>query len=175
MRQVFRRGPWQQHAWYAAEMRRLSLLAWIIAFKAFKAITLTALGTALVMTRRDDPVDLLMRAALAIHLPLTSELFDRALRFAMNLSTSKQVALGITAYGYAVLMGSEGVALYLRKPWARWFTIGATSSLLPIELYEIVREVHPVRVLVLLANIAIVVYLFKRKELFESKSSERDD
>jgi uncharacterized membrane protein (DUF2068 family) len=158
-----------QHAWYAAAVRcPSSLLAWIIAFKAFKAITLMALGIALLATRHGDPVDLLMRGALAIHLPLTSTLFDRALRFALNLSMGKQIALGITAFGYAVLMGSEGVALYLRKPWARWFTIGATSSLLPIELYEIVRDVHLVRVIVLLANVAIVVYLLRRKALFEA-------
>jgi uncharacterized membrane protein (DUF2068 family) len=153
--------------------RPSSLLAWIIAFKAFKTIALTALSIALLATRHDDPVDLLMRGALAIHLPLTSALFDRALRFALNLSVGKQIALAITAFGYAVLMGSEGVALYLRKPWARWFTIGATSSLLPIELYEIVREVHPLRVIVLLANVAIVVYLLKRRELFESGSGQR--
>jgi uncharacterized membrane protein (DUF2068 family) len=147
-------------------MRRLSPLAWIIAFKAFKVVTLTALGVVLLTNRHDDPVDLLTRAATAIHLPLTSRLFDRALQFALNLSVGKQVALAVTARGYAVLMGSEGVALYMRKPWARWFTIGATASLMPLELYEIAREVHPVRVLILLANIAIVVYLFKRKELF---------
>lgn len=144
-----------------------SLLAWIVAFKAFKSITLLALGIALLATRHDDPVDLLTRAALAIHLPLTSSLFDRALRFALNLSIGKQTALAITAFGYSALMGSEGVALYLRKPWARWFTIGATGSLLPIEVYEILRELHPVRVIVLLANVAILVYLVERKELFE--------
>jgi uncharacterized membrane protein (DUF2068 family) len=151
-------------------VRSPSPLAWIIAFKALKAIMLISLGSALLATRHDDPVDLLMRGALAIHLPLTSMLFDRALRFALNLSVRKQIGLAITAFGYAVLMGSEGVALYRRKPWARWFTIGATSSLLPIELYEIVREVHPVRVVVLLANVAIVAYLFRRKELFASAS-----
>jgi uncharacterized membrane protein (DUF2068 family) len=153
--------------------RPSSLLAWIIAFKAFKAITLMTLGIALLATRNSDPVDLLMRGALAIHLPLTSTLFDRALRFALNLSIGKQIALAITALGYAVLMGSEGIALYFRKPWARWFTIGATSSLLPIELYEIAREVHPIRVVVLLANVAIVAYLFRRKELFQSASGPR--
>jgi len=105
---------------------------------------------------------------MTIHLPLSSTLFDRALSFALSLSVRKQIALGITAFGYAALMGSEGAALYLRKPWARWFTIAATSSLLPIEVYEIVREVHPIRVLVLAINIAIVIYLWERKELFES-------
>jgi uncharacterized membrane protein (DUF2068 family) len=147
---------------------RGSALAWIVAFKAFKAVTLLALGITLLATRHDDPVGLLTRLALAVHLPLSSRLFDRALSLALNLTVARQIALAVTAFGYAVLMGSEGLALYLRKPWARWFTIGATSSLLPIEAYEIVQHVHLLRVLVLLANVAIVVYLFRRRELFDA-------
>jgi uncharacterized membrane protein (DUF2068 family) len=125
------------------------------------------LGTALLATRRDDPVDVLYRLALAVHLPLSSALFDRALRFALNLSIAKQTVLAVTAFGYAILMGTEGIGLYLRKSWARWFTIIATGSLLPIEVYEIVRELHAVRVIVLLLNAAIVVYLARRKDAFE--------
>ena len=52
--------------------RRDGLLAWIIAFKAFKAVTLTALGIALVAAHRSDPVEDLVRLAIAVHLPLTS-------------------------------------------------------------------------------------------------------
>ncbi len=147
--------------------QRAGLLPWIIAFKAFKAVTLAALGIALLTTRRSDPVDLLVRAALAVHLPLTSRLFERVLAFLADLTITRRTALAISAFAYATLMATEGVALYLRKPWARWFTIIATSSLLPIEVYEIAREVPPIRVLVLVANVAVVVYLFKRKEVFE--------
>ena len=93
-------------------------------------------------------------------------MFARALVFANNLTTTKQTALALTAFGYAALMGTEGVALYLRKPWARWLTIVATSSLIPIEAYEIAREVHPLRVLILIVNVAIVVYLWNHEELF---------
>lgn len=150
-------------------MQRGSLLPWIVAFKAFKAATLTMLGTALLATRGSDPVDLLTRAALAVHLPLTSQLFSRAVEVGWKLTVQKQTALGLTAFGYAMLMGSEGVAIWLRKPWARWFTIVATSSLVPFEIYEIVREEHLIRVVVLLANIAIVVYLYRRKELFDAR------
>src|SRR5262249_50490028 len=121
----------------SAQMRRVSPLAWIIAFKAFKAVTLTALGAVLLATRHEDPVDVLTRLALAVHMPLSSELFDRAMKFALNLTVRKQTAIAVTAFGYAALMGSEGVALYLRKPWARWFTVGATSSMLP---YRSVRD-----------------------------------
>ena len=147
--------------------RRTGLLFWIIALKVLKAALLTALGIALLTTRRSDPVTLVMRLALTIHLPLTSRVLDRAIAFLSTLTISKQTTLALTAFAYAVLMAAEGVALYLRKPWARWFTIVATSSLIPIEMYEIVRELHAVRVVVLLVNIGLVVYLWRRKDIFK--------
>jgi uncharacterized membrane protein (DUF2068 family) len=146
--------------------RRDGLLPWIIAFKAFKAVTLTALGIALVAAHRSDPVEALVRLAIAVHLPLTSRLFQRLAQSTGDLTPTKETALALTAFGYATLMGTEGVALYLRRPWARWFTIIATSSLIPFEIYAIIREVDPIRVLVLVANIGIVVYLWQRKEMF---------
>ena len=147
--------------------RRGALLPWIIAFKALKAVTLTALGVALLATRRADPVDVLVRVALAVHLPVSSELFDRAVTFATHLTVGTQTALAITAFGYAALMGTEGVGLSLRKRWARWFTIIATSSLIPIEIYEIVCDPHAGRIVVLVLNVLIVMYLLRRKEVFD--------
>jgi uncharacterized membrane protein (DUF2068 family) len=147
--------------------QRPPVLLWIIAFKAFKCVTLAALGVVLIDSRHADRVDLLVRAALAVHLPLSSEVFSRAVTFVSSLTLARQTALAMTAFGYAVLMGTEGVALYYRKHWARWFTIIATSSLIPIEVYEIVRETRPLRILVLLANLAIVTYLYRRRDVFE--------
>jgi uncharacterized membrane protein (DUF2068 family) len=147
--------------------RRSSLLPWIIAFKAVKAVTLTILGVTLVAARHSDPVKALMRLAVAVHLPLTSRLFQRLMQSAGSLTITKETALALTAFGYAALMGTEGVTLHLRKPWARWFTIVATSSLIPLEIYEIIREIHPMRVLVLVANIGIVAYLWQREDMFK--------
>jgi uncharacterized membrane protein (DUF2068 family) len=147
--------------------RRPSVLTWIIAFKAVKTIALIAAGVALLTVRHTDLVDVLLRLALDVHLPLTSRLLNRLLQAASDLTVSRETALAITAFAYAILMGSEGVSLYLRKPWARWFTIVVSSSLIPIELYEIARAIRPVRVIVLLANLAIVVYLYRRKEAFD--------
>lgn len=144
-----------------------ALLPWIVAFKAFKSTTLLALGIALLTTRHSDPVELLFSLALAVHLPFSSRLFDRALNLALNLSVGKEIALAITAFGYAALMGTEGVVLYLRKSWARWFTIVATASLIPLEVYEIAREPHFMRVAISIVNIGIVVYLYRRPEIFE--------
>jgi uncharacterized membrane protein (DUF2068 family) len=143
------------------------ILDLIVAFKAVKATLLTLLGIGLLVSSHRDPVTIALSLARAVHLPVTSRLFDRLMNFAFHATPTREVALAVTAFGYAVLMGSEGVALYLRRPWARWFTIIATSSLIPLEVYEIAREVHPLRIVVLLVNIAVVIYLWRRKEMFE--------
>ena len=146
---------------------RRSLLPWIVAFKAFKAATLLTLGVSLIATRHQDPIAVVSRVALAVHVPLTSALFDRAVRFATGLTMAKELALAVTAFGYAVLMGTEGVGLYFRRTWARWFTIVATGSLIPIELYEIMREVTIPRIAIMFLNLAVVAYLARRRELFD--------
>jgi Predicted membrane protein (DUF2127) len=86
-----------------------------------------------------------------------------------SLTITRQTALVITALGYAAMMGIEGVALHQRKQWARWFTIIATSSLIPIEVYEIARELHPIGVFVLRAQ-------HRHRDLLDApKGSIRDD
>ena len=148
-------------------MKNGSLLPWIVAFKAIKTVLLTALGVALIFSIQRDPVSLVWRAAEAVHVSTSSRVFDAALRFAFRATPAKEIGLAFAAFGYAVLMAIEGVGLYLRRRWARWFTIGATSSFIPIEVYEIVREPGALRVVVLLLNVAIVIYLFFRKEVFD--------
>lgn len=137
-----------QESLQSADMKaqRERVLRWFIAFKALKAIALTALAVVLLTTRHADPVDLFIRLALALHLPLTSRLLARAVALLSNLTITRQTALAITAFGYGLLMATEGVALYMRKPWARWFTIIATSSLIPIEVYEVVAKPDLARV-----------------------------
>jgi uncharacterized membrane protein (DUF2068 family) len=148
-------------------MHRDTLLKWIIAFKALKSALLAGLGVMLLVTRHRDPTELIVQAALMLHLPVTSHLMERALEFAANLTIRRREALAITAFGYAALLGTEGIGLHYRKPWARWFTIIATASLIPLEIYECIRELHLIRVLVLVINILVVIYLARRKEIFE--------
>src|SRR5262245_372779 len=153
--------------------RPTSLLPWIVAFKAVKAALLVALGTTLLLAVRRDPLDLILQIALAVHLPLTSRVFDWLLTLAVQATPTKEAVLAVTAFGYAALMAAEGVGFYLRLRWARWFTIGATSSLMPIEAYEITHRPGGFRVLVLLLNVAVVVYLWRRKEIFDDATRVR--
>jgi uncharacterized membrane protein (DUF2068 family) len=61
--------------------------------------------------------------------------------------------------GYAALFLTEGTGLLLRQRWAEWLTIIATSSLMPLEIYELIKEFTPLRLLLLLVNAALVLFL----------------
>ncbi len=76
-----------------------------------------------------------------------------------KLGPSRFVAIGLVALGYATLFATEGIGLWLRKHWAEWFTVIATGSLIPIELYETVQRFGWINLGVLLGNIGIVIYL----------------
>jgi uncharacterized membrane protein (DUF2068 family) len=143
------------------------LLKWIIAFKVLKTTSLAALGVTLLATRHKDPTDFLINTAMTLHVPITSHLLQRMLSFVANLTVQRRVALAATAFAYAALLGTEGVGLHYRKPWARWLTIIATASLIPLEVYECFRELHVGRVVILIINVLVVIYLVRRKEIFE--------
>ena len=64
--------------------------------------------------------------------------------------------------GYAALFLTEGTGLLFRKRWAEWLTIVATSSLMPLEVYELIKEFTVVRLLVVLVNAAVVLFLIYR-------------
>lgn len=87
-----------------------------------------------------------------------------ALASALVTATTRHgVYLAMAALGAdAVVSLFEGWALHRRMWWAPWLIVGATGSLLPIEIYEIARHPHLGRVLIFLINLAIVVYLVHR-------------
>ena len=86
--------------------------------------------------------------------------FIGALLSKLELVHTKELKeLSALGTGYAALFLTEGTGLLLRKRWAEWLTIVATSSLLPIEVYELVKEFTAIRLLALLINAAVVLYL----------------
>jgi uncharacterized membrane protein (DUF2068 family) len=78
---------------------------------------------------------------------------------ALAVSPTQLKAASIGTFIYAGLLLTEGIGLLLRKRWAEYFTIITTGALIPLEVYEIVRQVSPTKVVVLIVNVAIVVYL----------------
>ena len=78
----------------------------------------------------------------------------------LQLVHSKELKeLSALGAAYAGLFLTEGTGLLFRKRWAEWLTIVATSSLMPIEMYELIEKFTVVRLLALVINAAVVLYL----------------
>jgi uncharacterized membrane protein (DUF2068 family) len=70
------------------------------------------------------------------------------------------ITVALVADGILSLI--EGWALLRGHWWGPWLVVVATGSLLPFEVVAFVRHAHPVRGAILLANVAIVVYLVRK-------------
>lgn len=79
---------------------------------------------------------------------------------------SHTTLLAIGAIVYALLEGTEGVGLAMRRRWAEYLTVIATGILIPYEAYEVIHHVTLFKIGALLLNVAVVGYLAYRKRLF---------
>jgi uncharacterized membrane protein (DUF2068 family) len=84
--------------------------------------------------------------------------------FSLRSSTLHWVAVGVI--GYAVLEGVEAVGLWWQKRWAEYLTLIATALFIPLEVYEIAHKLSPLKIIALIVNIAVVLYLLFAKRLF---------
>jgi uncharacterized membrane protein (DUF2068 family) len=91
--------------------------------------------------------------------------------FSLNSGTLTKV--GIVVLAYAVLEGAEGVGLWYQQRWAEYLTFIATTVLLPLEIYEISQRVSALKVITLVINVAVVVYLLFAKRLFGLRGGAR--
>ncbi|MEE9614457.1 MAG: DUF2127 domain-containing protein [Thermodesulfobacteriota bacterium] len=82
------------------------------------------------------------------------------------------IAGGIFLVG--VLNVVECWGLHLRRRWAEWLTVVATSIFIPFELYKVAEKLTVTMISILVLNCAIVYYLAKHKELFKSKKAVRE-
>jgi uncharacterized membrane protein (DUF2068 family) len=85
---------------------------------------------------------------------------------ALELRSSTLYIVASAATAYAVLEGLEAVGLWLQKRWAEYLTFVATIVFLPYEVWELSKSVSPLKLIALVINLAIAVYLLLAKRLF---------
>ena len=93
----------------------------------------------------------------------------------LNLPADKLHLIGLALAAYALLQAAEGVGLWLQKRWAEYLAVVSTAAFLPLELYELYESVTVLKVIALVVNIAILVYLLFAKRLFGLRGGGRVD
>jgi uncharacterized membrane protein (DUF2068 family) len=99
--------------------------------------------------------------------PHTShDLLSRELHRLANLNRTTVTTLAVTAAAYAVIEGVEAVGLWLERRWAEYLTVVATAGFLPFEIRELLDRVTILRIVALVVNLAILIWLLYSKRLF---------
>ncbi len=135
------------------------LLRLIGAFKLFKALLLVLVGTGALRLLHHDVAEQLTDWITQIRADPHSRYLHAAIAKLGVLDDHKLREIGFGSFFYASLLTLEGVGLCLRKRWAEYFTVGMTTSLVPLEIIELAHRVTPIRVALLLVNVVIVGYL----------------
>ncbi|MGH3770372.1 MAG: DUF2127 domain-containing protein [Pseudonocardiaceae bacterium] len=90
----------------------------------------------------------------------------RELRRAFAAKSSTLWLVGWVLVGYAVLEAVEAVGLWFAKRWAEYLTFIATTLLLIPEVYELTGRITATKIITLVINLAVVIYLLFAKRLF---------
>jgi uncharacterized membrane protein (DUF2068 family) len=138
------------------------LIRVIAFFKLLKAALLIAVGMGALHLIHRDVASWLGHWVVKLGLDPGNRYIERALEKVGNLTPQKIKGLGVVSFIYAGLFLTEGIGLWLVKRWAEWFSVIITTSLVPIEVYEIYRHPRVIRCLVLVVNLAVVGYLLYR-------------
>ena len=80
----------------------------------------------------------------------------------------KELSAG--TFVYSAIFFIEGIGLALGKRWAEYFTIIVTSSLLPLEIYELAKHASIGKLFALVINLAVIGYLVR--ELRRTRESQ---
>ena len=142
----------------------------IALFKLVKALILIALGVGALKLIHRDMGSTLEYWITTCGLDPENRWLERAIEKVSNLTPAKVKGLGFVSFIYAGLFLTEGIGLWLMKRWAEWFTVIITSSLVPFEVYELYRDPSAMKILVLVINVAVVIYLLYRIRSHEEGS-----
>ncbi|HEX8714046.1 MAG TPA: DUF2127 domain-containing protein [Solirubrobacteraceae bacterium] len=85
---------------------------------------------------------------------------------AFTTSSSHLHLLGAVLLVYGAVEGVEAVGLWYQRRWAEYLTFVVTTSLLPLEVYELANRATVFKAIAFVVNVAVVVYLLRAKRLF---------
>ena len=145
----------------ASPRRRHPGLLVIAYYEIVKTACLVLLALAAFHLDRQDNFEQLVHWLEHLDLTGSNGLRWKLVNTLVAFGPSKFVAVGVVTLGYAVLFAIEGIGLWMGKHWAEWFTVIATGSLIPLELYEALYHFGWIKLAMLVGNAAIIVYLVR--------------
>ena len=142
--------------------KKSNTLLLIALFKLVKGLTLLAVAVGALKLLHRDLAETVGHWISVLRVDPENHFVHRLMARVLRVSPHQLKALSVGTFFYSALLLTEGIGLLLGKRWAEYFTIISTAGLIPVEIYEMAQHVTAVKILVLIVNVAIVVYLVMR-------------
>jgi uncharacterized membrane protein (DUF2068 family) len=128
-------------------------------FRLLKAALLFFVGLGLHHMLHHDAEQFMRECVHAVRIDPENRYIHASVSKVTGLNPKTLRDLSVGTFAYAALFAVEGLGLVLRKRWAEYLTVISTTGLLPLETYELIHRPRPAKAVVLVLNLAIVVYL----------------
>lgn len=146
----------------------------IAALKLLKGLSLLFVGIAVHMLVNKDLIKEAQYWADFLRIDPHNHYLNLLIERLTNVDPHKLRELSLGTFIYSSLFFTEGIGLALRKRWAEFLTIASTAGLIPFEVIALYRHPTFTGVLLLLVNIAVVVYLIHElRRLTKLRHAER--
>ena len=131
----------------------------IAVYKLLQAALLVAVGVGALKLLHKDVADVLDNLARVLRMNTEGRVVSFLLEKASLIDDHRLRQISAVLFIYAGLGLIEGIGLMLEKVWAEYFTALLTASFLPLEIFELTHRITPVRVTLLVLNLAVLAYL----------------
>jgi uncharacterized membrane protein (DUF2068 family) len=108
-----------------------------------------------------------------IHFKVSDSSTITSIEKILHAKSSTLTVIGIALILYAALQIVEGIGLWSLKRWGEYVAVVGTTAFIPLEIYEIVDKVSWLKIVILVINVAAVVYLLWSKRLFGIRGGYR--
>ncbi|MBF1990960.1 DUF2127 domain-containing protein [Fischerella thermalis] len=131
----------------------------IVIYKGFVALLLTATSIVLLLALKKH--DTLVAFSESYILEGKREVIEWLLEKIINIKPQTLKFSGIATAIYAVVTAIESIGLWYEKTWAKILVIGLVGVSIPPEIYELIKGVTILKVLVFMVNLAVLWYLIR--------------
>ncbi len=140
-------------------MKLTSGLRAVAVYEAAKGALVLLAGFELLSLMHHDVQHFAEQLVAHLHLDPAKEYPRIFIDAAANVTDAKLWLLAGFALVYVAVRWIEAYGLWQEKRWAEWLAVASGGIYVPAELYEIVMGVTWTKILLLIVNVCIVVYL----------------